>query len=80
MTSNLEKYNNAFIDTFDVDESELEGLAYKKSSGWDSVGHMMLVAAIDGEFDIELETGDISGFESYVEGKKLLRKYDLVIE
>ena len=78
--SNLEKYTEIFTKTFKITPEECEGLKYQGIEAWDSVGHMMLVAAIEGEFDIELETGDISGFESYVEGKKLLRKYDLVIE
>lgn len=47
-------------------EIELSGLTYRGVSQWDSVGHMALVAAIEGEFDVMLETDqvlDMSSFE-----------------
>ena len=41
--NNLQKYNNVFVDTFEVDPKDLETLRFKESELWDSVGHMMLV-------------------------------------
>lgn len=75
--TNLEKYNNAFIETFGVSESTLEGLQYQGVPEWDSVGHMGLIAAIEDAFEISFETDDIVDFSSYQKGKELLRKYNV---
>ena len=50
--SNLEKYNNAFVEAFEIDVEKLEGLTYQGIPEWDSVGHMSLVACIEDAFDI----------------------------
>lgn len=76
--TNIEKYNQAFIDSLDVKESELEGLAYKGVSTWDSVGQMSLIAAIEESFDIEFMPDDIMALNSYEIGKQILgEKYKI---
>ena len=75
--SNLEKYNNAFIENLQVSEEQLEGLKYQGVPLWDSVGHMTLMAALEDEFDIMLDTDDIIDFSSYEKGKEILKKYDV---
>lgn len=77
--SNLEKYNEAFIESLDVKEAQLEGLEYQAVPAWDSVGHMGLIAAIEDAFDITMETDDIVDFSSYEKGKEILKKYDVEI-
>jgi len=75
--SNLEKYNKAFCDTLQIDESKLAGLQYQGVELWDSVGHMSLMAELEDVFDIMLETDDIVDFSSYEKGKEILKKYDV---
>lgn len=76
--SNLEKYNQAFMETFGIPEAELAGLQYQDIAEWDSVGHMTLVAAIEDAFDIMMETDDIIDLSSYEKGKELLsRSYEI---
>lgn len=70
--SNLEKYNKVFAETFGVKEDSLDGLEYQSISEWDSVGHMSLIAALEDEFDIMMDTDDIIDFNSYKKGKELL--------
>ena len=72
--SNQEKYNNAFIDTFEINEDQLTGLKYQDITAWDSVGHMELIAALEDAFDIMMDTDDIIDFNSYEKGKKILSK------
>ncbi|MBD5116129.1 MAG: acyl carrier protein [Ruminococcaceae bacterium] len=74
--NNLEAYNNAFKEAFDIEEKELAGLEYHGTANWDSVGHMNLISAIEDAFDIMLETDDIIDFTSYEKGKIILAKYD----
>ena len=77
--TNLEKYNNAFITAFEIDESQLPGLQYQDVESWDSIGHMNLVAELEDTFDIEMETDDIIDFSSYEKGIDIMRKYDVEI-
>ena len=72
--SNLEKYNKAFVDTFEISEDQLPGLKYQDIDAWDSVGHMGLVAALEDAFDIMLDTDDIIDLSSYEKGKEILAK------
>ena len=72
--SNIEKYKKAFVDALEVEEGKLEGLEYQSITAWDSVGHMALVAAIEEEFDIMMDTDDIIEFNSYKKGIELLSK------
>lgn len=77
--TNLEKYNQAFMECFEMEESQLAGLEYQEIPTWDSVGHMGLVAALEDSFDIMLDTDDIIDFSSYEKGKKILKKYNVEI-
>ncbi len=78
--SNLEKYNNAFIETFEITEDQLPGLKYQDIDAWDSVGHMGLVAALEDAFEIMMDTDDIIDFSSYEKGKEILAKADYGVE
>jgi acyl carrier protein len=77
--NNIEKYNQAFIKSFSITEEQLNsGLTYQSISIWDSVGHMELMATLEDDFDIMLETDDIVDFSSYDHGKEILKKYGIV--
>lgn len=52
-------------------------LHYSKTRGWDSIAHMQLVAAIEGEFGIRMETTDILAMSSYEKAKQLLVNYEV---
>ncbi|WP_035235440.1 hypothetical protein [Desulfobacter vibrioformis] len=75
--TNIEKYNKVFIESFAITESDLKSLEYQSIEQWDSVGHMSLIAGLEDEFEIMMDTDDIIDFSSYVKGKKILAKYDL---
>ena len=72
--SNLEKYKKIFIDTFNIDDSKLENLEYNKIDEWDSIGHMTLVAALEEQFKITMETDDVIDLSSFKKGKQILSK------
>ena len=73
--TNLEKYNNVFMENLQICEDQLVGLQYQGVELWDSVGHMTLVAALEDEFDIMIDTDDIIDLSSYEKGKEILAKY-----
>ena len=74
--NNKQKYDQAFIVTFSIDESKLDdNLEYNTIPEWDSVGHMGLIAELEEVFDIMMEMDDIIDFSSYKKGFELLAKY-----
>lgn len=78
--SNIEKYNNAFMDTFEITEEQLSGLQYQDITAWDSVGHMSLIASLEDAFDIMMDTDDIIDLSSYEKGKEILAKDEYGVE
>lgn len=78
--TNREIYDRVFIKTLLVNQDDLAGLKYQDVSGWDSVGHMALMAALEEQFQIEMDIDDIIDFSSYEVGRGILAKYDVVIE
>lgn len=77
--TNLEKYNEAFISSFNVEEAALTSLEYQGVKEWDSIGHMQLISELEDAFDIEMETDDIVDFSGYEKGKEILKKYGVEI-
>ncbi len=78
--TNLEKYNRAFIETFEISEDKLNGLKYQEITAWDSVGHMSLISALEEAFDIMMDTDDIIELSSYEKGKEILAKEEYEVE
>ncbi|MDR1290944.1 MAG: hypothetical protein LBK06_07065 [Planctomycetaceae bacterium] len=76
--SNIDKYNEIFIKSFEIDGAMLGAeLKYQSIPAWDSVGHMSMIAALEDVFNIMLETEDIIDFSSYDKGKEILSKYEV---
>lgn len=71
--TNLEKYNQVFCETFEINNDQLAGLKYQDIQAWDSVGHMSLVANLEDAFDIMMETDDIIDLSSYEKGMEILK-------
>ncbi len=78
--NNKEKYRKVFQETFEISGEQIENAEYTVTAGWDSVGHMTLVAALEDEFDIMMDTDDIIDFSSFEVGKQILKKYDVLID
>lgn len=75
--NNIERYNKAFIEAFDVKEPELPKLTYQSVVLWDSIGHMELITELEEAFNIMIETDDIIDFNSYKKGYEILKKYGI---
>lgn len=57
-----------------------DSLAYNSIKQWDSVAHMALIAALETEFDIMLDTDDILAMSSVAVARQILQKYGIVFE
>lgn len=77
--TNMDKYIKAFTETFEITVEQTKGLEYQGISEWDSVGHMSLMAVLEDEFDIMMDTDDIIDFNSFEKGIEILRKYEVAI-
>jgi acyl carrier protein len=76
--SNKDRYDKIFRECLSVDQKRLNAeLVYNSVPEWDSVGHMSMMAALEGEFDIMLDPDDIIDFSSYQKGFEILAKYDV---
>ena len=59
-------------------EKVVDDLAYGKD--WDSVAHMAIVAALESQFGIMLETTDVVDMSTVQKAKSILTKYGIVFE
>jgi hypothetical protein len=75
-----QKYNNAFMEVFGVNEDVLNDSFSKDNvKEWDSVHQLNIVALLEEAFDVMFEPEDIMGLSSYQTGKEILRKYGVNI-
>jgi len=76
----IKKYSEIFKTALNVDANKVnENLEYNGIDEWDSIAHMTLMAAIEEEYKISLETDDIVEFSSFKKGIEILKKYDIKI-
>jgi acyl carrier protein len=67
---------SAFKESFDFDDDvDTKKLVYQEYPAWTSVGHMILVAALESEFDTMLETDDILEMSNFDKAVTIMGKY-----
>ena len=76
--TNLEKYNDIFVQVFGADLAQL-GDNYSKEtvSAWDSVHQLNIISLTEETFDLMLDPEDIMACTSYNAGKEILAKNDI---
>ena len=68
----------AFVKALGVPkDAPFDTLAYRQTKGWDSVAHMQLVAEIENEFNVMLDTDDVIGMSSYPVAVSILKKHGI---
>jgi acyl carrier protein len=72
----LRRLSSAFRTSLDLPaDADVTGLRYQDNDKWDSLAHMSLIAAIEDEFSIMLDTDDVINLSSFVEATRILGKY-----
>lgn len=66
-------FQDIFSAPADVDRSEL---IYNEYPGWDSVGHMTLIAGLETEFDCMLEMEQILDMSSFDKSVEIMAGYN----
>jgi acyl carrier protein len=75
MTKPLE---DVFSETLGIDRARVvDGLEYNSIKEWDSVAHMALIAALEENYDIMLETEDVIDMSSVGRAREILSKYSV---
>lgn len=77
--TNTDRLVATFASSLNIEASQVvDGLEYNTISQWDSVAHMVLVAALEKEFDVMLDMDDIIEMSSVKIAKEILTKHDVV--
>lgn len=76
--TNREKFNQAFVEVFGVDESALNCAFTKENiDSWDSVHQLNIIAILEEAFDVMFDPEDIMELTSYEKGMALMAKYEV---
>lgn len=73
--TNLEKYNDIYVQVFGADVAQL-GDNYNKEtvSEWDSVHQLNIISLMEETFDLMLDPEDIMACTGYDAGKEILAR------
>lgn len=67
-----------FRATFALDAAaSVDALVYNGIAEWDSVGHMRLVAALESQFDLMLDTPDVLDLSSFAKALEILARHGI---
>ncbi|MEU8136299.1 acyl carrier protein [Streptodolium elevatio] len=74
--STKERLKGVFASALDLDPetTSIEDLRYREIDKWDSLGHMVLVAAIEDEFDVQLDTDQVIDMNAFKVAYDMLRE------
>lgn len=76
----MNAYDSVFVRVLGIEPEDLTGNpTFADTPQWDSLCHMELVAALEDEFGVMLEPEEITHFESYENGKRILASHDVVL-
>lgn len=76
----LERLRNVFRNSLEIpNELSVDDLEYRGSAQWDSLAHMSLVAAIEDEFGVMLDTDEVIDLSSFNRAQQILEKHGVVL-
>ena len=76
--TNIEKYNNAFVEVFGVEIAVLDdGFSKDSVDAWDSVHQLNIISILEESFDIMFEPEEIMELISYGKGIEILGRYGI---
>ncbi|MEV6306189.1 acyl carrier protein [Actinoplanes sp. NPDC051861] len=79
--SELQKLRDAFRTALDLPaDAPVDDLRYQDFEKWDSLAHMSLVATIEDEFSVMIDTDDVINMSSFTEAVRILGKYGVDVK
>jgi acyl carrier protein len=77
----MEKLKACFVEALGIpSDVAFNELAYQKYYGWDSVGHMRLVATIEEAFGISFSTDQIFEMSDFKKAQSILKAHKIVLD
>jgi acyl carrier protein len=71
----IDRLRSSFRSSLGLSEDyDVDGLEYRGIESWDSIAHMTLVAAIEDEFDVMIDTDDVIDMSSFDKAREILTK------
>jgi acyl carrier protein len=61
------------------ENAAVDSLEYRGIDKWDSLAHMSLVAAIEDEFGVMLDTDEVIDLSSFDRARQILEKHGVVL-
>ncbi|MEV1168091.1 acyl carrier protein [Nonomuraea sp. NPDC049784] len=58
-------------------DADVDGLEYRAIPQWDSLAHMALIAAMEDEFTIMIDTDEMIDMSSFAKASELLEKHGI---
>lgn len=78
---NQSKLISVFSQALNIEpDTVTDELGYNTIPEWDSTAHMILIAQLEDEFDVMLDTDDIIDMSSVAKAKTILAKYDVLFD
>jgi acyl carrier protein len=77
MNSAEDRLRNAFVIALRFDSTRINDNLSYGVKGWDSIAHMALIAAIESEFDIMIDTKDVIDMNGFKKAKEIVAKYGI---
>ena len=72
----LQRLRDAFRAALDLPaDAPVDDLHYQDNDKWDSLAHMSLIATLEDEFSVMLDTDDVINMSSFTEAMRILGKY-----
>ncbi len=76
--TNQEKLVKAFSEGLGIEPGMVKDeLTYNTIPQWDSTAHMMLIGALEREFDVMLDTDEIIDMSSVAKAKSILTQHQI---
>ena len=77
----LQRLRAAFRAALDLPaDAPVDDLQYQDNEKWDSLAHMSLIATIEDEFSIMIDTDDVINMSSFAEAVRILGKYEVAFD
>lgn len=71
----IDQLHKVFVEALELPAGvDVENLKYRDIEQWDSLGHMTLVAAIEDEFGVQLDTEQVIDMSSFKVALDMLRE------
>jgi acyl carrier protein len=77
----LQRLREAFRTALDLPaDAPVDDLHYQDNEKWDSLAHMSLIATLEDDFSIMIDTDDVINMSSFQEAVRILGKYGVSVD